>query len=1095
MRAIAQEKAEKAAQLAKAESASEGLTKERDQLLEQVKDSKAREEAARKELYENAQKEEEKVASMHAAAADLEQAAATERAAAQFARSELADARLASSQKDARLEECAARLQRCESERDALRARVAEADAIAVAAAGRCDELERAARERDEAQQRMRQLEITLQEREAALDTQRERNRELLVQQASQQQSTAAEQATLLKRATEADQHLEEVQQELARRVEAAKEQEQQVSAARQQQDELHQRLQDTEAGLAARVEQCESLQRSLSAEKAAHVRDVAELKQAGTMEQQAVTARVEEYSAKVNELTAQLDEAVAKTAKQADEIATAAAEKAKFQEALDVATADGQRLSAELAQKTEEAAQQAEDNRRAKETQAQAVQALQAQLSQAQAQLQSLSDHGREETAELKARHGAIEADRDDLRRRLGEAEAAAAAAGQARRQFEADEQAAAVERDKVKAEADALQARVSELQESLAQSKHELEISSIAARDADQRLSTETQRQSASSAEVDDLTARLAKAGAESERLAAALAEAEHARGDADAALAKLKTKYAETESRLEQGEQREADHEKERERITADAAQLQQELEQLRLQLVTEQLREAEGKVSGALASEQKGQELRDYERKHGEELQLGMQERSELIQQLKDAEHKASDLDQELSDLRQEHEELSTKEKKRRTDLRKFKDFFKKSDQEIEEARKETAKAVQEKKDAEAALAKVESAAKEHAKRVDQCDQEQQAVQFVLRQMYGVCEPEFVDRATPRICVDLKRALQTTPKSASPLPLLRRVCEAVELLAKLHQSNPEMAFYWLTASWHMVHLVRDFYDDFEEVTGEDITYAVMPPEEASNSDMKRMFYSLRLGVHEMFRSCFTHCTKHLETCLVQAVLEQRAGAILSDPQQSPAPARACTPARGSGAAQRAVKRAEVVDVIHVLSEAFAHMQDVRVPDPLCLQFFCQLSYWINAQLFNCLLDKADLCTVSNGFQIKLGLSQLDEWFAKIPLLAPARAHLEHTKQAANLLVMDKALLLDTANFQLAFAALSPAQLAHLVHAFRPDTVSPEPVDPRILESMAQFRDRTGTHTNLKLAMDAEVLPAVVASPAQTGKPQPQ
>ena len=62
---------------------------------------------------------------------------------------------------------------------------------------------------------------------------------------------------------------------------------------------------------------------------------------------------------------------------------------------------------------------------------------------------------------------------------------------------------------------------------------------------------------------------------------------------------------------------------------------------------------------------------------------------------------------------------------------------------------------------------------------------------------------------------------------------------------------------------------------------------------------------------------------------------------------------------------------------------MNHTLENIQQSHLPDPIVSQFFIQLFYHINAVLLNALLYRKELCTSSNGFQIKLEISELDTW----------------------------------------------------------------------------------------------------------------
>ena len=64
-----------------------------------------------------------------------------------------------------------------------------------------------------------------------------------------------------------------------------------------------------------------------------------------------------------------------------------------------------------------------------------------------------------------------------------------------------------------------------------------------------------------------------------------------------------------------------------------------------------------------------------------------------------------------------------------------------------------------------------------------------------------------------------------------------------------------------------------------------------------------------------------------------------------------------------------------------VTNYLTEVLKLLQDSHIPDAIISQTFVQLMWYINAILFNQILHRKDICTVTNGFQVKLELSQME------------------------------------------------------------------------------------------------------------------
>jgi uncharacterized protein (DUF2235 family) len=99
-------------------------------------------------------------------------------------------------------------------------------------------------------------------------------------------------------------------------------------------------------------------------------------------------------------------------------------------------------------------------------------------------------------------------------------------------------------------------------------------------------------------------------------------------------------------------------------------------------------------------------------------------------------------------------------------------------------------------------------------------------------------------------------------------------------------------------------------------------------------------------------------------------------------------------------------------------------------------------------MTSRLFNNLLRQEELCSCGSGFQIKLGLSQLEEWISKADkndkkhLSQAAKRYLLHITEAANVLVVDKDIFTDEEMIENVFPTLTVPQIKYLLEHFQTD-----------------------------------------------------
>jgi myosin heavy subunit len=165
----------------------------------------------------------------------------------------------------------------------------------------------------------------------------------------------------------------------------------------------------------------------------------------------------------------------------------------------------------------------------------------------------------------------------------------------------------------------------------------------------------------------------------------------------------------------------------------------------------------------------------------------------------------------------------------------------------------------------------------------------------------------------------------------------------------------------------------------------------------------------------------------------------------------------------------AAFLAQKKPEMRKLLKFLSGAVAHAQRIRVHEVVLEQVLCQIFYFINCCVFNKMLeDKNPYCTPSNSFEIKLALSQLEEWVQLHIPKSSDKLHeqMAHTYEAATMLSMDKKMLIDDLELRRQIIpSLNPGQVYTLVKNFKPDSIAPDRVSDASLKKLKTAADSDG------------------------------
>mmetsp|Transcript_37170 Transcript_37170/g.86420 ORF Transcript_37170/g.86420 Transcript_37170/m.86420 type:complete len:296 (-) Transcript_37170:73-960(-) len=142
-----------------------------------------------------------------------------------------------------------------------------------------------------------------------------------------------------------------------------------------------------------------------------------------------------------------------------------------------------------------------------------------------------------------------------------------------------------------------------------------------------------------------------------------------------------------------------------------------------------------------------------------------------------------------------------------------------------------------------------------------------------------------------------------------------------------------------------------------------------------------------------------------------------------------------------------------------VVHALQKGFLYLPVARV-------FLLQLMHHIDVILFNQLVDNREACTFSNAIRMKHVVSRFTIWARKsigawIFADDERRVELEldcpMTRQAADLLMIDKAVLADPQARSSVCSALTPIQIRALLDSYTPDEMAMDPIPGPILLSI--------------------------------------
>ncbi|KAM9843082.1 ras-associating and dilute domain-containing protein-like [Aulostomus maculatus] len=139
-----------------------------------------------------------------------------------------------------------------------------------------------------------------------------------------------------------------------------------------------------------------------------------------------------------------------------------------------------------------------------------------------------------------------------------------------------------------------------------------------------------------------------------------------------------------------------------------------------------------------------------------------------------------------------------------------------------------------------------------------------------------------------------------------------------------------------------------------------------------------------------------------------------------------------------------------------VLEVLKAALKLLTDFQVHPDISLQLCAYLFFFINASLFNALMERGSVAGFyqwSRGVQIRANLDLLMDWIQSISLGDLATEFFQKFSAAVNLLATPKETLLQASwtSLRVEFAALNPAQLHHMLREYSSGRTCPSGWSP--------------------------------------------
>ncbi|KAL0488697.1 hypothetical protein AKO1_015835 [Acrasis kona] len=146
-----------------------------------------------------------------------------------------------------------------------------------------------------------------------------------------------------------------------------------------------------------------------------------------------------------------------------------------------------------------------------------------------------------------------------------------------------------------------------------------------------------------------------------------------------------------------------------------------------------------------------------------------------------------------------------------------------------------------------------------------------------------------------------------------------------------------------------------------------------------------------------------------------------------------------------------------RMSVSHITKILLEYDQAFQESKTPSIICAKFFNQLYYYINGHTLNAIFkDDSKHCNMGTSIQLKMSISELEEWATKRGYITQ---ELSQLRQISDAMMMNKVVLADEATRKEICPSLSAKQVRRMLVCFKPDEYDPEAVPQSVLKQFSQ------------------------------------
>ena len=131
----------------------------------------------------------------------------------------------------------------------------------------------------------------------------------------------------------------------------------------------------------------------------------------------------------------------------------------------------------------------------------------------------------------------------------------------------------------------------------------------------------------------------------------------------------------------------------------------------------------------------------------------------------------------------------------------------------------------------------------------------------------------------------------------------------------------------------------------------------------------------------------------------------------------------------------------REVECIKIIDHLMDINALLEDYQCREEIMCQFFSRVTYFINAAVFNALLENKEYCTPDRTMNARLAITEIETRFRRRPPFKKAVDQFAHVKEAANMFALDSSLLVDVEFLVAIVPDLNLPQISRLADNFTP------------------------------------------------------